>query len=90
MSKKTARLVKKMDGWRGDAALYELSEPYDGHDKVVVSAVNVEFSGPETLIFPWDEEANRVTNFLDLQGSYRGDMNHETALANAGYSLEDA
>lgn len=89
MNKKTARLVKKIKGWRGNAALYELSEPHNGHTKVVVSAVNAMFSGPETLIFPWDEEADKVTDFLDLKGSYRGGLDHETALANAGYSIEE-
>lgn len=85
---KPAKLVKKMEGWRGDAALYELSEPHEGHKKVVISAVNTIFSGQETLIFAWDEEAETVTNFLDLQGSFRGKMSHKTALANIGHYIE--
>lgn len=87
---KPARFVKKMDGWRGDAALYELSEPLDGYSKVVVSAAYPMFSGPETLIFAWDEEKNRVTSFSELDGSFRGEMSHKTALANAGYYIEGA
>lgn len=86
---KPARHTKTIEGWRGDAALYELSEPFDGHSKVVVSAVVAEFSGPETLIFPWDEKANTVTNFMELDG-IRGECSHKEAIAKIGFYIEDA
>ena len=54
---------------------------------VLVSAVNVMFSGPETYIFPCDKEGN-VLNWTDLDGSMRGTLSHEKALHNMGYELK--
>ena len=93
---KTATFIKKLKGWRGDARLYKLSEPMeygmigkDGDYKtewVIVSAVIVPFSGAETYIFPSDEDGNAI-NYLEINGSYRGGLSHETALQNAGYII---
>jgi hypothetical protein len=68
--------------------LYRLSEPLDGHTYVVVSAAVVPHSGPETYIFGADADGN-VADMDELQGSFRGDMNHETALRYAGYVIEN-
>jgi len=86
---KPARLIKALEGWQGDAALYELSEPLDGHTKVVVSAICAPFSGYETLIFPWNEEKNTVTDFMEIGGIY-SECSHKNALANVGFYIEDA
>jgi len=53
---------------------------------VVVSAAHVTFSGSETYIFPSDEDGN-VVDLGELNGSFRGALDHERALNNAGYEL---
>ena len=98
-----AILIKKLDGFTGDARLYRLDPPlimkdYDGnvildkkgnataHQYVVVSATDAMFSGPETFIFPANKTGN-ITSWSELNGSFKGDLDHEEALRNAGYSI---
>ena len=64
--------------------LYRLSEPLEGNRYVLVSAVVAMFSGPETFIFGSDRRGE-VKNWLELDGSYQGGLDHEEALRNAGY-----
>lgn len=47
---------------------------------VIVSAAWSTFSGPETYIFPADGEGN-VLSWSELEGSYRGGLDHDVALA---------
>lgn len=92
-----AIFLKKLDGWNGDARLYKLLPPlpetdYDGkvvktHEHVVVSAVMAAFSGPETYIFGSDGDGT-VRDYAELDGSFRGGLNHEEALRDAGYEVE--
>ncbi len=94
----TARFIKELEDWQGDARLYQLSEPigwggWHGDEQhytefVVVSAVCVMFSGPETYIFPTDE-GGEVLDWSELEGSFRGGLDHEKALRDAGYELSD-
>ena len=51
---------------------------------IVVSASSLMPSGPETYIFPADKDG-QITNWLELDGSFRGELNHNRALANIGY-----
>lgn len=97
---KTATFVKDIRGFQGDARLYKLSEPlitenydYDndkqktvGYNYVVVSAAIVPYSGPETYIFGADKSGN-VLSWTDLDGSFRGGLDHVRALHNAGYGI---
>lgn len=95
--RKTATLVRELNDWRGFACLYKLSVPVtyrrlgDARDwetnHIIVSSVVAEYSGPETYIFPADEEGNAL-NFLELSGSFRGELDHIKAITDAGYSLE--
>ena len=85
---KTATHIKDLTNFRGFAALYHLNEPLDSFSYVVVSAVNTYF-GPETYIFGSDENG-QIDSWIELHGSYRGGLNHETALGNAGYVLEES
>jgi len=55
---------------------------------VVVSAVIPLYGGPETYIFPADEDGN-ITSWGELNGSFRGSLDHEKALRNAGYQITD-
>lgn len=86
--------IKDMKGWNGRASLYELKPPYlfEGDKEpsrfVVVSAASVMFSGPETYIFVSDESGEDV-NFSEKEGSLRGTLDHEEALANIGYVASD-
>jgi hypothetical protein len=99
---KTAKYVRTLpkQDWQGTAKLYELSEPvqygYDYETKqpkgstsfVAVSAACVWFEGgrPETYIFPSDENG-KVLDWGELPGSYKGGLDHEKALDNAGFSI---
>lgn len=70
-----------------DRALYRLDPPLDGHELVIVSAVPHVFGGPpETYIFPGNEDGE-VTDWVELEGSFRGAMDHARALAGAGYTV---
>lgn len=94
-----ATLVKaNLRHFTGRAALYRLDPPlatkdYDdeptgeAHEYVVVSATVTPYSGPETYIFPADAEG-KVTNWGELDGSFRGDLDHAEALRRAGYDIE--
>lgn len=92
---KTAQFIRNLDyGFRGDARLYKVTPPMAGHndvdmhDYVIVSAVDVPCSGPETYVFGADENGV-VRDWLELDGSYRGGLSHEEALEGAGYTVED-
>ena len=91
MTENTARFTKNLD-WRGDARLFELSYPVNyGEGKtnfVAVSAVDDIYSGPETYIFPTKEDGE-VLDWCELNGSYRGGLDHKQALNDAGYEVKE-
>jgi hypothetical protein len=73
--------------------LYRLSEPLEGNEYVVVSAVTLSWvglfngPGPETYIFPATRDGD-ITDWIELEGSFQGDLDHEQALKNAGYEVK--
>lgn len=79
--------------------LYRLSDPLESYEYVVVSAQDfsgIKFSVPsgldylfssETYIFGASADGNIVA-WTELEGSYRGGIDHELALRNAGYAVE--
>lgn len=69
--------------------VYQLDPPLSGHEYVVVSAAIVPLSGPETYIFPSDA-AGTVTAWGELDGSYRGGLDHAEAMRRAGYEIGGA
>lgn len=78
-------------GWTGSVKAYELSQKLDGYDYVIVSATVVMYSGPETYIFGATKkslEENAAADAAELEGSYRGGLDHEQALKNAGYEVQ--
>lgn len=95
---KRASLIRTLDGFSGDARLYRVEPPvrygynyatqtHKGTTEfVVVSAATVMFSGPETYIFAADE-AGKVIDWTELGGSFKGGLDHEEALDNAGYTI---
>jgi hypothetical protein len=91
---KIAVKIKVLSGFTGHAVLYRCIPPisdYDGgvHQHIVVSAVVVPYAGAETYIFPSDSNGN-VVSYSELNGSYRGGLDHKQALENAGYELKEA
>lgn len=87
----TAVKVKDLTGYTGYAALYKVDPPMAGTDHVIVSATVAMFSGPETYIFPAENaESERPSDWGELDGSYRGGLDHAEALAGAGYELKEA
>lgn len=75
--------------------LYRLSPPLTGedwdggtylHKYVIASGADVPYSGPETYIFPANEHGE-ITDWGELDGSYRGDINCDKAIENAGYTV---
>lgn len=79
-----------------DQAVYRLNPPHtytddftgstETTDHVIVSAANVYASGPETYIFPSD--GNTITG-CEIDGSYRGGLDHTRALAAIGYTPQE-
>ncbi len=96
---KTAKYIKTLEGFNGEARLYHLSEPLEGYnwgyeeeenpryDYVVVSAAHAMLSGPETYIFGATPEG-AVMDWTELPGSFRGGWDHEVALNDAGYGVD--
>ncbi len=94
-----ATFLGKIDHVRGDTRHYRLDPPmqytdydYSSGDEVevtrtaeyvIVSGVVVLLSGPETYIFPADEDD--ITDWGELDGSFRGYVDHAEALRRAGY-----
>jgi hypothetical protein len=56
----------------------------EGNEFVIVSATYVAPTGPETYIFASDKKGN-ITDWGELDGSFRGDLDHAEALRLAGY-----
>ena len=76
-----ATFVRELN-WRGDAHLYKLDPKHDGVEYVVVSAVEAY----ETYIFPADESGN-VEEYIEMDGSFRGGLDHAEALRGLGYQV---
>ena len=93
---KTATLLKTQTSEaNAEQRVYRLDPPHveadwEGeehtHDTVVVSAVYAMFSGPETYIFPGTADGE-ITDWGELEGSYRGGLDHEEALRGMGYEV---
>jgi len=97
---KTAKLIKeKLDDFIGHANLYKLShsikydKPWNEIDPpakktkyVIVSAVSAMITGPETYIFPANSKGE-IIDWGELDGSFKGGLDHSKALQNAGFSI---
>lgn len=94
METKTATYVKTVPG-AGEMRIYKCDPPMayrvysDSEPRsteyVAVSAASVPFSGTETYIFPSD--GDDVSDWGELEGSFRGGWDHEEALRGAGYAV---
>lgn len=86
---KKAVFIKDVSARLGvDQKLYEMKPKFKGHKYVVVSAILCPFDTlrSETYIFPADRDGN-ITDWGQLPGSFRGEMNHAKALDGAGYEI---
>lgn len=90
----TATKVKDMEGRSntkhvdfGAAAIYRLSEPYEGHEYLYVSTSRI-MGRSETYAFACTEDGD-VSDWTELECSMRGDVTHAMVLADAGYTIID-
>ena len=83
-----ATFIKKLEGFTGDARLFRCDPPLAASKFVIVSAVMAMFSGPETYIFPATKDG-KIANWGELPGSFRGALDHNEALENAGYTVAE-
>lgn len=94
-----ATFVKDMSNkFSGTAMLWELSEPIgyrhnwdDGEpteftDHVVTSAAITSLAGPETYVFPADQDGN-ILDWGEIAGSFRGGLDHHEAIRRSGWSI---
>ena len=98
MTEKIATLLKKnLPGFAGKAHLYHLDPPLEHtdwndevsvHEYVVVSGAYAFMYGPETYIFPANEDGE-VTDWGELEGSFKGYIDHNEALERAGYTVAE-
>lgn len=100
MTNKIAHKIKRLEDFKGEAWLFRMEPPHEGHEHVVVSAVTPKPTGipaidtlpgildPETLIFPTNPDG-QVTSWTELPGSFLGAMDIPRALRNAGYEVAE-
>ena len=75
-----AEFVKKMkEGFKGDAALYKAGEEF-----MILSAVNMLYSGAEVMAFASDSEGRLTNGYSDIS-SIRGTLSHQVLLSEMGY-----
>lgn len=84
---KIAKFIKKAEGFVGNAALYELSEPHEGHKYVICSTAVICIVGVETYLFPATPEG-KVKSWLELSGSRRGVDSHSIIFSGINYKIE--
>lgn len=92
MTPLTAKKLRKLEGWKGDARLYSLSAPvtYEDDrttDHIIVSAVVALFSGPETMVFSADASGEPLS-FLEM--AVACGLDHAAAIARLGAVLDGA
>lgn len=82
-----AEFVRDIDGFTGTAKLWRVDPPVKFGDEksryVITSATVAMFSGPETYIFPANEDGE-ILSWLELDGSYRGGLDHDRAIRALG------
>ena len=94
----SARFVRDLPCEHGDIQhkLWQLSEPVNAGwgeegkttEYVVTSASNMVFlDEPETYIFPSDSDGE-ITEWSEMDGSYRGGLDHEQAIRGAGWEID--
>ncbi len=80
----TATFIRDLDGFYGSASLYKC-EGGNLPEYVAVSAIRESFA-TETYIFEANSDG-KVLSWTELDGSFRGDTDHDKALQGAGYTV---
>lgn len=87
----TAKEIRRLKDWKGNARLFQLSKPLEGFSFVIVSAAITRDQGPETFIFGCNKEDpgkhDEDVDWGELTGSFRGGLNISEALKSAGYEM---
>jgi len=81
----TATELRRLTGYNGDARLYRMTPPHKGHRYVIASAAAA-YGNHETYLFPADA-SGEVTDWTELPGSLKGQLDHAAALEAAGYQV---
>lgn len=95
-----ATFVKRLNGFVGHALLFKVEPPTEyekwlyeqgsktdtRHTEYVMVSAAAPMGQPETYIFPADAEGE-VLDWGELPGSFKGGLDHEQALRNAGYEI---
>lgn len=79
------KLKALSEDFSGDAAVYEMDPPFEGHKFVVVSGVRNAFAH-ETMLFKSDKNG-KVTEWGDLH-CVRNTQSHQEVLGELGYTIE--
>lgn len=82
-----SKFVTKIKDVDSSKILWKAEPPLDGHEYVITSAMDVEYSGPETYVFASDKHGE-ITDWCELRGSFRGELNHKKCFANIGYCIK--
>ena len=78
-----AKFIKKLEnGVRASQNLYKMNPPYQGNKYVILSKST--YMGGETYIFPSNEEG-QILDWLELQGSMRGNWSDSEILEGINY-----
>ena len=96
----TLTYLRTLDGFTGEARLYrvtgdpgELVRYQDENDEacvtayVIVSATTVAGT-PETYIYPSSNDG-QILSWTELAGSFKGALDHDQAIAGAGWALSE-
>ncbi len=88
---KTATFIKDMASRTATQKLYRMDPPHEGHEYVAASGVQSAFDTmmPETYLFGADADG-KITSYSELDGSFRGSVDHEEAIREAGYKVSNA
>lgn len=81
-----AELVRDLAGFSGTAKLWRVD---GGEHCFVITSAAITYSGPETYVFPANESGD-VTDWGELEGSFRGDPDHDRAINDYVESLDVA
>ena len=79
------KLKALTEDFSGDAAVYEMDPPFEGHQFVVVSGVRNQYAH-ETMLFASDKDG-KVTKWADLH-CVRNTQSHQEVLSGLGYTIE--
>ena len=82
-----SKFVSKIKDINSRQTLWKAEPPLDGNEYIITSASDVMFTGAETYIFPADKDGN-ITDWCELRGSYRGELNHKRCFSNIGYCIK--